>query len=595
MSDDLFVSKPPAQADLHVLCIDGTRPTDSAAFFTYLEKAGKRIKKSADRVLIQNLLSLVGISPDGNIRDPAKSGDSLFPFGTDHLKTLPIKKVSLPGSRQRIALVLLPQGEVLGDKTRFSDPSLGSSEEEREEVAKRNSNLLKRICLAPGISKAGTASAHLDFATAENVSTDILYLSGHGSMAGTVCGEADTYMTYFELLQLVNDEFGRIGTVGLVPPLWMVTGACFSLRSAHGEIWLRFFEKQRVPLRGILGYQTTSPLADASAEINRRFANALAEGKTFIKAWQSANANGAGWTALAFDYAANDTLTSLRDLKAASLTSSVPPPGKRTLLFHQQNGEPTLVRIQPPKALLEIHHFDKGIPLLGEPGEPPTPSEPSWRKILVSNLDFTEESYRKEAEESGGTLVTNNSWTPSGLPDAKRLVDLGKDWRHEFVPGFYYAIEVFPPFSRYFEKGFQPGDEIEISVVHVRQTYRKAVNFHSIFSLVGVNGQKYSKVAYTLPRPDGTREKQSGRVRNRIRFVCPMGPASEPARIVVQFKKEAASQHYLWFWFEVKIVRDDEVIFSHEFDNYIMTISHDTNQEWTARPPDGDNDDPWDL
>ena len=31
--DSRYVSKPPVKADLNVLCVDGTRPTDSAAFF----------------------------------------------------------------------------------------------------------------------------------------------------------------------------------------------------------------------------------------------------------------------------------------------------------------------------------------------------------------------------------------------------------------------------------------------------------------------------------------------------------------------------------------------------------------------------------
>ena len=63
--DSRYVSKPPVKADLNVLCVDGTRPTDSAAFFNYLESAGKRIKNREDRVVIQNLLSLIGSEMGG--------------------------------------------------------------------------------------------------------------------------------------------------------------------------------------------------------------------------------------------------------------------------------------------------------------------------------------------------------------------------------------------------------------------------------------------------------------------------------------------------------------------------------------------------
>jgi hypothetical protein len=566
--DDRYVSKPPFEADLNVLCVDGTRPTDSAAFFNYLESAGKRIKKSADRVSIQNLLSLLGTEMSGTINAPAGTNGGIFPFDADRMKTLPVKKAFLPGSGRRIAHVLLPQGEVLGSKTEFTDTALGASNDARRKAAALNSDLLKRLCLAPGVSNPRTATAQLDFATPANTSTDLLYLSGHGSMAGSISGEADAYMKFFEVLLLISEEFDAIARADLVPPLWMVIGSCFSLRPTHAEIWLRFFQKQKVPMRGILGYQTVSPLADASAEINRIFANALAEGNTLIQAWAKANGGNDRWTALAFDYAKDDTLTSLRDLKRNNRASAVPGANDRKLYFFQKGSTGELVRIEPPVALLEIQHWEEGVEMLGEPGEAPQPTPWHWRKVLVSNLDFTPEAFEAAAKDSGGKYVSNQSWQ-SARP-ASRMLKLGSDWSHRFTPSHFYGIGIYPPFTEPFKDGFQAGDQIEISVVHVRQTYSKVIGFKDVFDLMRINGKSLKEVKYEFPAPGRARDKMSSRAWNRLRFACPSG--FEPARIVVRYRKETAPRNYLWFWFAIRIERKGAAIFETDFDNFIMSV-----------------------
>jgi len=591
--DNSYVSKPPVDADLTVLCVDGTSPTDSAAFFNYLQAAGKRIKKTADRVNIQNLLALISGEMSGTINAPAGTNGDIFPFGPERMKTLPIKKTALPGTRARIAHVLLPQGEVTGDKTDFADTLLGATADERKDAAKRNSDLLMRLCLAPGVSNAGTASAYVDFANGSNTSTDIMYLSGHGSMAGSLAGEADWYMHYFQLLLLINPEFIGIAKATLVPPLWIVIGACFSMRQVHGEIWLRFFQNQSRTLRGILGYQTVSPLADASAEINRRFANALADGKTFIEAWQLANGGNDGWTALAFDHAKNDTLTYLRDLKRGTVPSDVPAPQDRQLRFYEQRSTAgVVVGIELPVALFEIHRWDTEMLAVGEPGEPIKP-EGMWLKSLVTNLDFTKDAFEAEAEKSAGKYVSNASW--ASARSQTRLTDLGLEWHHRFEPTHFYAIVMYPPFIEPFKDGFQDGDQIEFSLVHVRQTYPKAVDFTSIFDLLFINGQKQSDVKHDIPAPNRERDKQSSKVRNRLRFACPLGNSGfEPARFVVRYRKENASKGYLWFWFAVKIERGGKTIFEKDFDTFVMeAASHGFLPQSPSDPVPDDGSDVW--
>jgi hypothetical protein len=566
--DNEYVSKAPYDADLNVLCIDGTRATDSAAFFSYVYKAGLRMKLRQDRVAIQNLLSLVGGEPRGSITGPDNE-DRVYPFGPEHMKTLPIKKMSVAGGRQRVVDVLLLQGEVTGDKTTFSDPVLGSTHEARLKAAMHNSNLLKRLCLAPGVADPGTASGHLDFSTARTASTDILYLSGHGSMAGTLSGEAEEYMRFFDLSLLLKQELVDLARTDLVPPLWMVLASCFGMRPTLAEIWLRVFNNQRLPLRGILGYQTTSPLADASVEINRRFANALAEKKTFIRAWQEANGNNDRWTALAFDYAENDTLTSLRDLKRGRTPFRCPPAPERKLYFHTQGQQqPKLVQIEPPAALLEVHHWDsEDLMLVGDtPEERQTTVSRFWDKTLITNLDFTEASFKAAAAASNGKYVSNGSWR--ACAGQQRMVDSGS-WRAEFCPGRIYAVVLFPPFAEPFKDGFKPGDEVELSLVHVRHDYRKPVTFLDVLQPVSVNGRDDH---YDVAAADPTSSKPSRRVRNTVRFRCPTaGAPFEPARISVRYRRDAASQHYLWFWFAVKIQRDGATVFDHDFDTFIIT------------------------
>jgi hypothetical protein len=574
------VSKPPLQADLTVLCVDGTKASDSAMFAYRLELAGKSIKPAANRAAIQNLLTLVGSDPP-QIDIQAPGGDpAVFPFPAAALSNLPFKKEALPGSQQRIAYVLLPQGEVgAGNKADFTDSGLGpGSASDHYRTAQHNSELLKRLCLAPGISNAGTASAQLDFATSSNVGTDILYLSGHGSMAGVVCGEADYYMPYFELLSLVKDEFQSIAKGDFRSPFWIVIGSCFSMRPSHAEIWLRFLTNQAVPLRGLLGYQTTSPLADISAEINRVFAQRLGEGDTFLAAWQKANQSSEGWTGMAFDHAKNDTLTSLRDLKRGTDTStSPPPPGQRNLRFYEQ-GRDALVQITPPTALLTVHHWEQGFGMVGDPTPPPW----NWNEILVTNIDFTEDKFNKAIADdpmNNGQLVSNGSWQGVGI--ATLIAIPPGDVMTRLCPGRIFKVRLFPPFTKDFQSGFQDGDEIELGLVHVRQTYTKLrVNFLSVFDIIQVDGVSTGQTVYGIPPPDSSLGNvQAAFVRNRIVLERPTGRLPfEPVSVTVRYKTANASQHFLWFWFSVKVRRNGTELFAHDFDNFIITAGSGHHQ-----------------
>jgi len=581
---DELVSKPKAKEELYVLCIDGTEASDSAAFFAYVQRAGLQAKRSEDRVAVRNLLDLIGEENKGEIADPLgkkqPDGSPAPPlFSANDMKTLPIEPIAVPGSKSHKVRILLPQGKVTGSQTTYADPALGSDTTQHETIAKKNSRLLETLILAPGVSKTEGSSWHLDFAKMGGQSTDVLYLSGHGSMAGTICGESGPpdhhifgYMDYFKLTNVIQDDYLRIGTSGVVPPRWIVIASCYSMREIHAEIWLRLFKQQkRLAVRGILGYQTTAPLSQAAVKINWKFAEALGKGATFIHAWKHAHDDGGKgalrekWTAAAFDYSESDTLLTLRDLKTGKAPASV---GKGDLYHHSQKARIGPIAIRPPSVFLELHHWD-----FSPPAE--------WTKALITNLDRTEAT-AEFAKKDDPLYVSNGSW--QACKGKTGLAGMSW-WEHKFCPSNIYAVQVFPPFREEFENGFRDAkqtepeklDELELSLVHVRHTYPKCFAFESVFDVLGVNREVAGKGQnFWIPGveadPKLGKDAQQAKVLSRIRMRCPSSRTGfQPARLVLRYKLKNKDIGYLWFWLRVRILRDGAAIFDEDLDSFIIS------------------------
>jgi hypothetical protein len=355
--------------------------------------------------------------------------------------------------------------------------------------------------------------------------------------------------------------------------MWIVVGACYSMRPAHAEIWLRYLNNLNIPLWGFLGYQMTSPLADNSAEINRQFANALATGSTFLNAWQTANENTGNtprWTAMVFDHAKNDTLTTLRDLKRGT----APPPRLfplwavgRCASHDTTRKAPDPVQINAPPALMVFHQWSFGF----------------WQQMLVTNVDFTQTSFDTAAAKSNGKLVNNNSWnvlnscngSPWLDPKKQNLTSMS-EWNQALCPNQTYRFSVFPPFNSNFQNGYQDGDTIELSMVHVRQDYSHPAAFLDVFDILQINEINVVDGSLCkIPPPDqslGVGKIQAATVRNRISFEHTADrPAFEPLSFTVRFKPPATP--YLWFWFAVNVVRSGVEVFPlTSFDNFILTL-----------------------
>lgn len=605
---DRQVSRPP-QRVLNVLCVDGTEGHDSIAFVRLMKWVGR-----TQGITIRNLLSYLPPFATNQGKDPRKSSEgiaapasgvvgptrsvfdpvnqtmtsrALFPFSPAQAAKLPMKHCCrtlkyMKASASQCAFVLLPQGEVKGEVNRFDDAILGTNTTSREQAAKDNSLLMEYLCLAPAVANANTASAKLDFArsTATHQVTDFLYFSGHGGMSGNIVGE-DPYFMFFSQLNLARNEFLKISKTSLVAPLWIVMASCFSLRQVHCELWARYFAEQGIPVRGILGYRRTSPLAVHAVIINQRFVLNLKKGRTILDSWQRAHIREKHrdkWTALVFDYAKNDTLVSLAESPNVRQTPTVQEKQQLYFYYGKKTGslssrEP--VKITPPEALLEFHHVKKG-------GDWRIASD--WRKFLITNVDYSEVKLSSYLTTNPGSALKNNhSWRE--VTGIKRMIDFSPSILN-FSPFFYlkeFRISLFPPFKSDFSQGYATGDQIELTVVHVRRDHSKRVRFSELFEVLKVNGQPAAGSNHSIVKGyfyDNFNRRRRSRYLDTIRIGPPQGGSFKPASIEVRFKSNKPKGGYLWFWFGVFVFRGGAEIFHYDFDNF--TIAYETDLRYTV-------------
>lgn len=602
MPNDKHISKPPLKDGFTVLCIDGTDSHDSISFLRLIKWAGRK-KGFYVRNLLEHLppfgpgkekedrKSYGDISsPASGINrtletefDPVTSSEKeieLFPFKTHKLANLPMKfvcrqlayKTFPKGSR--CDFVLLPQGEVKGKRNNFNDGLLGPDAQTRQKAARDNSALGEYFALAPGVSEAGSASAHLDFARAgnKNKSTDFLYLSGHGGKSGDIVGEQPHYLMFFSVLNLARKQFLKIGRTSLISPLWIVLASCFSLRKVHCQIWARYFREQNIPIRGILGYRRTSPLAENCVTLNERFAWNLSKGKAFVESWKLAHdRNGLRdrWTALAFDFSKDDTIESLYEFKQ----NRTPPVSKEkeNLFFYfgkkrGKGGGPEKIEILPPECLMEMHNWKR------EHGQW------IWKKFLITNIDFTESSFDLyKAKNPTSKSVNNESWRHCAK--VSRMIDMDANlWGfYPFFPNEIYQIGIYPPFNQYFDRGFKNDDEIDFTIVHVRRDYSESVNFSDIFEILLVNSQPATNRNHSI-----VTGKDSGK-KDTIRIKAPANAPFSPVKFSVRFKSKKPKGYYLWFWFGSAIRRGETDVFRSDFDSF--TVSYENNDNYYRPSP----------
>jgi len=560
---DKHVSRP-SRSTINVLAVDGTDCEDSLAFVDLLRTAGRKLGVS-----VRNLLSyLPAVGKGGNQRR-----DSLVPVDAPvDMPGFPFSGSQIPMKLARrgrwSALVMLPQGEVFGKTNVYNDALLTTDQSQRSQKATENSKFTEVFVLAPSVADPDTEAASLCLAKNDSstyANTAIVYLSGHGSMSGQVVGEDPNYLPFFRMLNLAAPNFQKLAaTDGPRAPLWMVIASCFSLRKSTCELWERYLRKQAIPIRGILGYQATAPLSNESISFNQRFAKCLSEGKSIIDSWRLAHRHSSRyrvrWTAMVYKPAAADTMETLL----------APPPVSPSseLIFCSEEGGQEPVRIRPPQALLEMR-FWNGL---------------GWPKFLITNIDFDQASLAAYvAQNPADRIADNQAW--QYVKGKTKYIDLEDDYISyiSFFRDRYYLIGVFPPFATEFKQGWSNGDDIDFTVVHVREDYKKKAVFKDLFEVVGVNGVKCPPATYQITQP------VKSTTLDTVTISAPTG--FEPAQLALKFISKAPKGAYLWFWFRVRVRRNGTQIFEGKFDAFTVffeTDQHYIHDELTAgtRLPD---------
>lgn len=591
MCKNKHISRPPLKDGFTLLCIDCTESQDSVSFSRWLKWAGR---KRGFR--IRNLLSYLGPFRNGiPTKDPRKSKTKIywpallnnipsnFPFNP---MMLPMRFIQFP----KIGgdFIMLPQGEVKGKENNLEDilledPSVTNTYDVKRNQASKNCKFIQHFVLAPGVLDPGNPNdARLDFSTINknDKPVDFVYLSGHGGMSGSTCGEIDN-MDFFRTINLVKKEFQDLaGDTLRIPPLWIIIAACFSLRQIHCELWARYFKKQNIPIRGILGYQLTAPPAKSCLGINKRFGIELGQGKSVIESWRNAHNTEElkkKWTALAVDYSKDDTLESLYKFKQNRTIES-----KGTLYFYDNdnfkvNGSKINVgkkiEIKPPVALMEMHNWIRsdsasisGVNLW------------TWKRFLITNIDFNKsifENYLRKNPSS--SLVQNSSW--ANCSGGHSIINLSSEEKeledllnfYPFIHNEIYQISLYPPFNSNFRNGFKKDDEINFSLIHVRRNYsKKTVNFKDIFRIILINGQTANlNVNYWLDKEEGSHKEDT------IRIKAPIDNSCKPVKIALLFKPARVKRLYLWFWFGVVIRRASVKIFKYDFNSFTIAFEYD--------------------
>lgn len=295
---------------------------------------------------------------------------------------------------------------------------------------------LQTFILSPG---ADSASSSLND-TGSGAVADVVYLSSHGTSMGDMSGEQ--FGRIFELSKIAVSGGQFSG------PGWLLLSNCSTLKPTTHSDWIKLMSGN-TPLRGIVGFQDTCPLAPGSVGIFASFINRLALGKTFIDAWSEAlTAHGldSHWIVLCHDNARGDKIA---DWNANKLTTI--PPSSKIFLFDKSN--PTGVQVVPA----------------------PDPFEAFWSK--------------------GGTRIdVTNRTDPANLLAAGDQVSI--------------TVKPLPPATT-----FTKGDKISITLVFVRTDYEHySVDITKMFTVVshpGASGFTTDHLNPDTPGPIGARKPDS--------------------------------------------------------------------------------------
>ncbi len=182
------------------------------------------------------------------------------------------------------------------------------------------------------------------------VTADVVYISSHGLSTGDMFGEVAFGESVFALTKMVSlgAQFSGVG--------WLLLSNCSTLKPYTHEDWLKLMSGP-VPLRGIVGFQDTCPLAPGSVNVFQSFIKRLAEGMNFINAWAEAlKVRGLEdhWVVVCQEDAVNDKIADYNARVLKKIT-----PGAKVLMYNKAN--PLGIAVVPVPDPFEVFWTKGGI------------------------------------------------------------------------------------------------------------------------------------------------------------------------------------------------------------------------------------------
>lgn len=293
--------KPPV--DIHYVGVDVTDAIDTVAFGHMWNSTFKW----------RNLLSVLGGHPTA----------TQHRIDFDHPK-LPIARVSFAHQGKQLAdTCVMPQGI----DARGTSP-LWSGRTRRENLADINDacRFMQSFIMSPGTDGRGiNDQGRGDVA-------ELVYVSSHGFSYGDAKGEVHEAEPIFSLSRATADPQKPRQFFG---PKWLILANCSMLSSSTHEDWLKVMSGPN-PLRGVVGYNNSSPGPAASVNIAAAFIKRLAAGMPFKDAWAQTISNFGlpqNWVVLCHEQAAGDTVAKWE----AGRLEAIPAGGANILLFDEGN------------------------------------------------------------------------------------------------------------------------------------------------------------------------------------------------------------------------------------------------------------------
>jgi hypothetical protein len=246
---------------------------------------------------------------------------------------LPIRRLKRRHGKAGFAdTCILPQGvDGKGLDPLWPGPDLNANDAQIRAAG----TVMQTFILSPGADQAASALSD----TGQGVTADVVFISSHGGSSGNMVTEAP-YYPIFDVAQSAS------GSRQFAGPAWLLLSNCNTLKPQTHNDWLTLMTGPQ-PLRGVVGFQDTCPLAPGSASLFKTFIEQLALGRTLRAAWERAvtqHVDAERWVVLCHENAKDDRMATWNADKLTSI-----PATSQVMLFDKQHatGTPIVFQADP--------------------------------------------------------------------------------------------------------------------------------------------------------------------------------------------------------------------------------------------------------